>query len=294
MEAPVLIHPDWTKPFVITTDASKNGIGAILSQMTATGERPIEYISRTTNVHEQNYSISHLEGLAVVWAVTKFKYYIWGTRFTIRTDHKSLMQLFNSAEITGRLARWAMILRNYDYDLEHIAGSTNPADILSRNPLTVANEEPLEVYSIDLAWYEAIKHFISTSEYPHNATPEIRNKVRNRAKQVLVKEGKLYKKVGQQYKELLYEGNVELEVRKIHDECHEGIRSTLRRVTEKYCGRGLYKVVEKVVQTCNTCQFYDGGKSRKHELEPIISSRPFEIFGIDAVGPISPVTESGN
>ncbi|OMH81910.1 Retrovirus-related Pol polyprotein from transposon [Zancudomyces culisetae] len=111
---PILIHPDWNKQFIITTDASKFGLGAMLSQITEEGERPVEFISCTTNKHEQNYAISHLEGLAVVWAVSKFKYYIWGKKFIIKTDHKSLIQLFNSSEITGRVARWAMLLRNYD------------------------------------------------------------------------------------------------------------------------------------------------------------------------------------
>ncbi|OMH82402.1 Retrovirus-related Pol polyprotein from transposon [Zancudomyces culisetae] len=127
----VLAHPDWQKSFIVTTDASKHGLGAMLSQIYEAGEKPIEYISRATNVHEHNYSIAHLEGLAVVWAVTKFKYYIW-----------------------GRVARWAMILRNYDYDIEHIAGNTNPADSFSRMVEKSSEniDTTLEVFSLDVTW----------------------------------------------------------------------------------------------------------------------------------------------
>ncbi|OMH80892.1 Retrovirus-related Pol polyprotein from transposon [Zancudomyces culisetae] len=246
MKAPLLTHPNWNVPFIITTDASKVGLGAILSQISDEGEKPIEFISRATNKHEQNYSISHLEGLAVVWAVTKFKYYIWGTRFVIRTDHKSLLQLFDSSEITGRVARWAMLLRNFDYDLEHVPGKLNPADILSRNPVNETDtNEPLEIYSMELSWYEIIKNYIQTAEYPLNADSEIRSKIRNSSRQCIVKNGKLFKKVNQQYKEILNEFNTDKVIKEIHDECHEGIRSTLRRVTEKYCGRSYSKLSRK-------------------------------------------------
>ncbi|OMH82939.1 Retrovirus-related Pol polyprotein from transposon [Zancudomyces culisetae] len=130
--APTLAHPDWSREFIVTTDASVTGIGGILSQSYDEEERPICYVSRITNQHERNYSISHFEGLAVVWSIKKLKYYLWGKHFTVRTDHKSLIQLFNSTEITGRVARWAMILRNYDYTIVHCEGKSNPADALSR------------------------------------------------------------------------------------------------------------------------------------------------------------------
>ncbi|OMH80354.1 Transposon Tf2-11 polyprotein [Zancudomyces culisetae] len=109
--APVLGHADWTREFVITTDASIVGIGAVLTQFTDEGKKVMEYASRRTTKSEKNYAISHLEGLAVIWAVKKFKFYVYGKKFRIRTDHKSLLQLFHGSEITGRVARWAMYLR---------------------------------------------------------------------------------------------------------------------------------------------------------------------------------------
>ncbi|OMH83345.1 Retrovirus-related Pol polyprotein from transposon [Zancudomyces culisetae] len=122
-DAPVLSHPNWSEEFIVTTDASVVGIGAILSQQFEDGEKPICFLSRILNPHERNYSVAHLEGLAVVWAVKKLKMYLWGKHFTIRTDHKSLLQLSNGKDIAGRVARWAMILRNYDYSIEHCAVS---------------------------------------------------------------------------------------------------------------------------------------------------------------------------
>ncbi|OMH80018.1 Retrovirus-related Pol polyprotein from transposon, partial [Zancudomyces culisetae] len=180
--APTLAHPDWEKEFIVTTDASLEGIGGILSQQFNEGEKPICFISRITNKHEKNYSISHLEGLAVVWCIQKLKYYLWGKHFTVRTDHKSLLQLFDSKEITGRVARWAMILRNYDYTIVHCKGKNNPADMLSRlGPKTLEENSEISVYSLSLSDYNKIKNFITNTIYPENSSEQERKKLRSRA-----------------------------------------------------------------------------------------------------------------
>ncbi|OMH78852.1 Retrovirus-related Pol polyprotein from transposon [Zancudomyces culisetae] len=145
------------------------------------GKRPISYASRITNVYEKNYSVTHLEGLAVIWSIKKFKYYLWGKHFTIRTDHKSLLQLFDGTEITGRVARWAMILRNYNYTITHCPGKYNPADALSRtNQPYFESWKSLHINryrllylvacSIGEFWgaYSGIKHSPTTSYRPQS------------------------------------------------------------------------------------------------------------------------------
>jgi len=97
---PVMSFPDFSRRFILTTDACKEGYGAILSQMYPDGERVIAYASKSTNEHEKNYSATELEAGAVVWAVDKFKLYLTDNPFDLVTDHKALTSF---REISGVL-----------------------------------------------------------------------------------------------------------------------------------------------------------------------------------------------
>ena len=92
---PVLAYPDFKKPFHLTTDASRKGLGAVLSQKAEDGQlHPIIYISRALTKHEEAYGSTHKEATAVVWAVERLSYYLKGYPFTIVSDHKALQYLF--------------------------------------------------------------------------------------------------------------------------------------------------------------------------------------------------------
>ena len=87
---PVLCYPDFSRPFALETDASGVGLGAVLAQEQADGTvRPIAYASRSLQKHEQNYGITELEGLGVVWAVKHFRAYLHGHRCTVYSVHGS-------------------------------------------------------------------------------------------------------------------------------------------------------------------------------------------------------------
>ena len=91
----VMLHdPDWSKPFLIQTDASANGLGAVLSQVSSDGkERPVRYASRTLQPMESKWTTREQELIAVIWACETFHRYIWGQYFTIQTDHANLQWL---------------------------------------------------------------------------------------------------------------------------------------------------------------------------------------------------------
>lgn len=117
--APILTYPDFTRQFVVETDASDVGLGAVLSQ----DGRVIEYASRALNSAEKNYSATEKECLAVVWAMQeRFDMYLEGFPIKIVTDHKPLTFLQQLKEPRGKLARWRMALDNFDYDIEHRSG----------------------------------------------------------------------------------------------------------------------------------------------------------------------------
>jgi len=97
--SPVLCYPNISRPFVLETDATGLGLGAVLAQEQVNGTiRLIMYASRSLQKYEQNYGITELEGLGVVWAVKNFQHYLFGHKCTVFTDHSALTSLLNHQE----------------------------------------------------------------------------------------------------------------------------------------------------------------------------------------------------
>ena len=131
-----LAAPDFSLPFIVQTDASGVGIGAVLSQLHGGVERPIAFISRQLNDAESRYSPTEWECLAVVWAVGQFEIYHVDAPFTIVTDHAALQWLPSKKFENARLMRWAMKLSGLNFTVKHRPGrSNNNVDPLSRNPI---------------------------------------------------------------------------------------------------------------------------------------------------------------
>lgn len=135
---PLLQYPDFSKPFIITTDASNFAIGAILGQGEIGKDLPIAYASRTMTEAEINYTTTEKELLAIIFAVKHFRPYVYGRKFTLVTDHKALVWLdqLKDPTIGSRLARWKIKLQGYQYKIVYKPGRVNAnADALSRNPV---------------------------------------------------------------------------------------------------------------------------------------------------------------
>lgn len=133
--APVLCYPDPQLPFIVDTDASNVGLGAVLSQEGENGEQVISYYSRSLNRPERNYCVTRRELLAVILGLRHFRPYLYGRRFLLRTDHASLTWLLNFKEPEGQLARWLETLQDYDFEIRHRSGRLHAnADALSRRP----------------------------------------------------------------------------------------------------------------------------------------------------------------
>lgn len=138
-EAPILAYPSFTKEFVLETDASILGIGAVLSQAQIDGNlHLVAFASRALSPAERNYSVTDLETLAVLWAVSHFRIYLYGQKVTVYTDHAAVKAVLMNPSASGRHARWWTKVHGsglQEVIIVYRAGKENAVgDALSRNP----------------------------------------------------------------------------------------------------------------------------------------------------------------
>ncbi|PAA61768.1 hypothetical protein BOX15_Mlig029272g4 [Macrostomum lignano] len=137
-KAPVLRLPDFSRPFILSCDASAFAVGAVLSQAHGDAELPVAFASRTLNKAERNYSATDRELLALVWSLKHFRSYLCNVKhFTAFTDHQPLKGLLQTKEPEGRLARWLDTIQQFNFTLCHRPGLENVVpDMLSRTATT--------------------------------------------------------------------------------------------------------------------------------------------------------------
>ena len=133
--APVLRIPDFSKPFVVQTDASECGVGGVLSQLGEDNcEGPITYFSRKLLAREEKHSTVEKECLAIKLAVNAFRVYVLGRPFTIQTDHRALEWMDRMKENNPRITHWSLSLQPYDFTVEYRPGKKNGNANTSRLP----------------------------------------------------------------------------------------------------------------------------------------------------------------
>jgi hypothetical protein len=284
VEAPILAYPDWTKPFTLQTDASLEGLGAVLTQNDGEGERVIAYASRSLSKAEKGYSVTELECLAVKWAIWKMRDYLEGNRFTVLTDQQALKWLNSIDNPTGRLARWAFELSQYDFDIQYRKGSENNiADALSRNPVDIGMISEVK----DDKWYA--RTFKAVSEEPQNY-PDFQ-----------IKDQRLFKKIlhtlefnelepGEEWKICVKEDEKQRVLEENHNiptAGHLGIAKTLVRLSKKFYWPGMFREAKQYVRACSNCQkFKTTQQAPAGELHATNAGGPWELVSIDLVGPL--------
>ena len=162
-EDAILVRPDFSKPFILQTDASNYGLSAILTQKDEEGrDKVVAYASRTLIKAERAWHTHELEALAVIWGCEHYRPYLVGQRFLVETDHQSLRWLMEQKK-SGRLERWVLRLSEFDMEIKHRPGKHNGnADGPSRNPVPyLAEEEPALIKAAESVPMEPMSLFMS-------------------------------------------------------------------------------------------------------------------------------------
>lgn len=316
-ESPVVLQlPDVRSTFEVSTDASEVGLGAVLSQ----NGQVVEYASRILNAAERNYSTTDRELLAVVWAVEKWRQYLYAQPFTVLTDHRPITYLNSVKEPKGRMARWLARLQEYNVRLQYQRGADNHvADCLSRLPMRPEGGlQDHEVLPPAMDMVSALLFYEDPRVLgkEQREDPELRAVIE--AKEFgtdVVPQGTVFKRYRQIWPQLLLSNdkvlmrslrhhNVRICVpvipadqrRQLLEECHGsahmGVERTHDLIKSNAYWPGLLTDVQKFVASCKRCQLYKPVTNRnKAPMRPIVTSRPMEVWAMDIVGPL-PCTAS--
>lgn len=280
-QSPILTRADFTRPFILETDASDVGIGAVLMQEQEGEKKVIMYASRSLSAPETRYTTAEKECLAVVWGVKKMKAFLEGYQFTVITDHQALKWLNTLKNPSGRLARWALELQQYDFNIEYRPGKNNQiADQLSRNPALATIEDKKN-------WYER-KHS-ETLKSP-DADPSF-----------CIKNDKLYKKISNpsyglkintesEWKLCIPASDRTQTIKENHDEPtagHLGAGKTMKRIAQRYYWPGMYRDVLRYVKKCMNCQTHKTSQEKRPGQMHINNPEgPWQTITTDLIGPL--------
>ncbi|CAK9821240.1 Retrovirus-related Pol polyprotein from transposon 17.6 [Anthophora retusa] len=275
--SPVLKFPNFNEQFVLTTDASNEGLGAILSQ----GGHPCFYISRTLNPPEKNYSTTEKELLAIVWSIRRLRQYLLGRRFIIQTDHQALKWLQNCKDPSSRLIRWRLKLEEYDYEIQYVKG-----------------KERLGDYEGLGKWLMIINDILKDTNKIGIKNNEVSEQDKNTLRRMLLFFNDTVKEI--EYAPNPIKELTEEEIREIIKENHDlvghpGVQKTYSRIKIDHNIPDLFKRIQQYIETCDTCQRAKLTRIRPRE-EPCISDTPLnpnDKIAMDILGPLQR-TKKGN
>ena len=323
---PILAYPDFTKEFILDTDASNSAIGAVLSQLGPDGqEHVIAYGSRILTKSERQYCVTRRELLAVVTFTKHFRPYLLGRRFILRTDHGSLQWLCNFKDPEGQVARWLEAIQELDFKIIHRKGHLHSnADALSRIPCRqcgrVLDEDTDTSIAataisgpavVDMKGHQRNDPIIGPLiEAKTNQAAPPKGLQGKEAKRLIqlwdqlhLKQDILYCRIpspggSQNYDRLVIPTVLRSQILK---ELHEGTLSghlgaakTIGKLKERFYWPGHYNDAREWCQKCAICAARKTPAPKpKAPLAPISAGFPLELVAMDILGPL-PQTKLGN
>lgn len=250
MKNATLAHMNNEDPLLVKTDASRKGVAGLLLQKQDNEWRLITCCSRRLSTSELNYGITDLEGLAIVYTVTKLRPYLLGREFKILTDHCALCALNKSMPNSARLRRWAILLSEFNFEIEYTKGSLQcDIDCLSRAPVDNPTDPYLEEKVYMVVPYDKLGW---TSGYSDAEGREILQKACDKEDGLRLVDDVVYKG------ELIYAPRSErLEIIRLthinNMNAHPGIQATYLKLKENYWWPNMLEEVKSFVNSCSTC-----------------------------------------
>ena len=323
--APILSFPDFSRSFILDTDASNDGIGAVLSQRHNDGrEYVIAYASRSLSKSERNYSVTRRELLAIVTFTNHFRQYLLGQKFILRTDHHSLTWLTNFKNPEGQLARWLEKLSEYSFHIEHRPGLKHGnADSLSRypvdngaiaaalpvSPFTLFSYSPEDIQAFQLK-DDTIAKVMQAKEQdvrpPDDSTKCYSTHTRKLFQlwdQLEIRQGILFRIFhspddGSTTRQLVVPLSLQSEILElIHagpGGGHLGQEKTLQKLKDRFYWPGHYNDVMTWCATCPSCTTRKSPIPKPSApLKPISVGNPMQLVAVDLLGPL-PLSQTGN
>ena len=292
---PILGYPNIKKEFILDTDASFDTIGAVLSQRDDYGhERVIAYGSHTMNSHEKGYCITRKELLAIYYFCQHFNHYLYGKRFTLRTDHKAITFMLSTKKpITSQFQTWINYLSSLDINLVYRKGSEHcNADMLSRNICGTCSQcmlehedakvEKMKTKRINALDEKEIQEWQKDSEEIENIRQEIKSgthwKFQLRQQTIVTKEGKIWIPK-EKRKEMIKKMHVLL--------THAGAEKVMKYITDNYDMYNLKEEVKETIRHCEPCQRTKTITTKtKEDTIRLTAKEPWEKIYIDICGPL--------
>ena len=295
--APVLLIPDPSKKFELTTDASDYAVGAILTQDQGNGQQPVAYESRKLNPAELNYATHEKELLAIVHALRVWRHYLDAQDFVIHTDHAPLRYLQTQPQLSKRQARWMELLQEFKFEIKYRPGRDNVvADALSRATHQPTRSEELfaQVRTAPQTRFEQdVKDAYADDPLCTALIAAVR-----RPDNVNWDGTRLWRKVGDVWKWWIPRGMQTTVLQECHDAPmagHFGRRRTQALVQEHYFWPKISRSVQRYVGTCMACQRAKPSTQRPLGLlQPLpVPDERWRDVSMDFVGPL-PTTARGN
>ena len=300
LAAPTLVRFDRSLPTRVTTDASTVGIGAVLEQLATSEWKPVAFWSRKLKDAETRYSVTDIEWLAVVEAVSLvWRHFLEDIPFVVRSDHKALeRKLHKSAHdppISGRQARWIERLMPFGLTFEYIPGEENiVADALSRYPHSITLNTTTVMHSKLAGILPRIKIAAEQDPVYQRVLQQVTNGTNTRYR---IEDGILV--LGESCVYIPEEDHLRtILLSEAHDTIfggHFGIEKTLEKLKRYWFWPAMNKDVEEYIKTCTVCQKTKTSTQKPPGLlQPIVSEYPWQIVTMDFVGGFAPGRLTGN
>ena len=307
--APVLAFPNFDEQFLLYVDASSTGIGFALAQIQNGKEVVVAYNGRGLNQAEHSYTTTEREALALVEGIKKFQLYLHDRKFVVYTDHGALRWPMNVKDATGRLARWALLLQQYNFDIIHRPGCQNGnADALSRRPYPTTNLNALQQS-------EPETDKICEKQRKDPELSEIMDYIQNdslpssnaKARGILLRSESFYisqdgllhhldrsqRRDPDSFSQLVGPQSMKYEIlSNVHNHvagAHFGVHKAFQKLKQRYWWPGMFKDVEHWCKSCVDCAMKKSPRNTKRA--PLLSlpvEGAFDRIAVDVLGPFKP------